>query len=105
MQKTTQPAEGVHRYAFVQRADLTRSSRLPSSRQGCCTPRESMDWKTWSSPVRIVTGIHSENDLLMFKPGDILEMGAFWSIRTKDVPSFDRYFSQLQTFYNDYRSR
>lgn len=35
--------------------------------------------------------------------GDILEIGAFWSIRTKDVPSFDRYFSQLQTFYTDYR--
>ena len=24
------------------------------------------------------------------------------SIRTRDVPSFDRYFSQLQTFYADY---
>lgn len=35
--------------------------------------------------------------------GEILEIGAFWSIRTKDIPSFDRYFSQLQTFYNDYR--
>ncbi|KAI0033776.1 SAC3/GANP/Nin1/mts3/eIF-3 p25 family-domain-containing protein [Vararia minispora EC-137] len=35
---------------------------------------------------------------------DILEIGAFWSIRTKDVPSFDRYFSQLQTFYNDLSS-
>lgn len=35
--------------------------------------------------------------------GDILEIGAFWSIRTKDVPSFDRYFSQLHTFYTDYR--
>ncbi|KAI0796549.1 SAC3/GANP/Nin1/mts3/eIF-3 p25 family-domain-containing protein [Abortiporus biennis] len=34
---------------------------------------------------------------------EILEIGAFWSIRTKDIPSFDRYFSQLQTFYNDYR--
>ncbi|THH13917.1 hypothetical protein EW146_g6352 [Bondarzewia mesenterica] len=33
---------------------------------------------------------------------NILEIGAFWSIRTKDVPSFDRYFSQLQTFYNDF---
>jgi len=33
---------------------------------------------------------------------DILEMGALWSIRTKDVPSFDRYFSQLETFYVDY---
>jgi len=35
---------------------------------------------------------------------EILEIGAFWSIRTKDVPSFDRYFSQLQSFYNDYSS-
>lgn len=35
---------------------------------------------------------------------DILEIGAFWSIRTKDVPSFDRYFAQLQTFYMDYRN-
>ncbi|KAF7301403.1 PCI domain-containing protein [Mycena indigotica] len=33
---------------------------------------------------------------------DILETGAFWSIRSQDVPSFDRYFSQLQTFYTDY---
>jgi len=35
--------------------------------------------------------------------GDILEVGAFVSIRSRDVPSFDRYFSQLQTFYTDYR--
>ncbi|KAK0190850.1 COP9 signalosome [Armillaria mellea] len=36
--------------------------------------------------------------------GDILEIGAIWSIRSRDEPSFDRYFSQLQTFYNDYSS-
>ncbi|KAL0070898.1 regulatory particle non-ATPase [Marasmius tenuissimus] len=35
---------------------------------------------------------------------DILEIGAIWSIRTRDVPSFDRYFSQLQSFYTDYSS-
>ncbi|KAJ2924972.1 hypothetical protein H1R20_g12147, partial [Candolleomyces eurysporus] len=35
---------------------------------------------------------------------DILEIGALTSIRTRDVPSFDRYFSQLQTFYTDYGS-
>jgi hypothetical protein len=35
--------------------------------------------------------------------GDILEIGVFWSIRAKDVPSFDRYFSQLHTFYTDFR--
>jgi 26S proteasome regulatory subunit N12 len=35
--------------------------------------------------------------------GDILEIGVFWSIRAQDIPSFDRYFSQLYTFYTDYR--
>lgn len=40
----------------------------------------------------------------IFHTGDILEIGAFCSIRAKDVPSFDRYFSQLQSFYTDFRS-
>lgn len=35
--------------------------------------------------------------------GDIFEIGALWSTRAKDIPSFDRYFSQLQVFYTDYR--
>ncbi|KIM68657.1 hypothetical protein SCLCIDRAFT_13454 [Scleroderma citrinum Foug A] len=47
-------------------------------------------------------GEASLNDMIIAR--DILEIGAFWSIRTKDVPSFDRYFSQLHTFYTDYRS-
>ncbi|KAF9509866.1 hypothetical protein BS47DRAFT_115590 [Hydnum rufescens UP504] len=42
------------------------------------------------------------DDLIITR--EILEIGAFWSIRAKDVPSFDRYFSQLQTFYNDFSS-
>ncbi|KAG8893745.1 hypothetical protein FRC01_013376, partial [Tulasnella sp. 417] len=42
----------------------------------------------------------NKDDLVVTR--DILEMGALWSIRTKDVPSFDRYFSQLETFYVDY---
>jgi len=33
---------------------------------------------------------------------DVLEIGAFLSIRSKDMPSFVRYFAQLQTFYTDY---
>lgn len=40
----------------------------------------------------------------MVRAGEILELGAFWSIRSEDVPSFDRYYSQLQSFYDDYRS-
>ena len=41
--------------------------------------------------------------VLIYGAGDILEVGAYVSIRSKDIPSFDRYFSQLQTFYTDYR--
>jgi 26S proteasome regulatory subunit N12 len=40
--------------------------------------------------------------MILYPTGDILEIGAFCSIRARDVPSFDRYFSQLQTFYIDY---
>jgi 26S proteasome regulatory subunit N12 len=35
--------------------------------------------------------------------GDVLEIGAQWSVRTKDIPSFERYMAQLQTYYNDHR--
>ncbi|KIM29433.1 hypothetical protein M408DRAFT_328705 [Serendipita vermifera MAFF 305830] len=48
----------------------------------------------------VPVGEHHEQELIYAR--DILEIGAFWSIRVKDVPSFDRYFSQLQTFYSDY---
>ncbi|KAH0840063.1 COP9 signalosome [Lanmaoa asiatica] len=50
----------------------------------------------------IPTSEASLQDLVVAR--DILEIGAFCSIRAKDVPSFDRYFSQLQTFYTDFRS-
>ncbi|KAF9535118.1 COP9 signalosome [Crepidotus variabilis] len=33
---------------------------------------------------------------------EVLEIGAYASIRSRDVPSFDRYYSQLLTFYVDY---
>lgn len=32
---------------------------------------------------------------------DVLEMGAFWSLRKKDLAQFDRYWSQLKPFYLD----
>ncbi|KAI5119912.1 hypothetical protein M0805_003716 [Coniferiporia weirii] len=51
------------------------------------------------SPV-LTTPDPNLEDLVVVR--DILEIGAFWSIRSKDVPSFDRYFSQLQIFYTDY---
>lgn len=36
--------------------------------------------------------------------GDILEIGAQWSIVTEDIPSFERYMAQLKCYYFDYKS-
>ncbi|KAJ1988536.1 regulatory particle non-ATPase [Dimargaris cristalligena] len=32
---------------------------------------------------------------------DVLEIGAYWSIRMKDIPSFERYILQLAIFYQE----
>ncbi|KAK4052035.1 regulatory particle non-ATPase [Microbotryomycetes sp. JL201] len=36
---------------------------------------------------------------------EIFEIGAFQSIRSQDVPAFERYLSLLSTFYNDFASK
>ncbi|KAI8051643.1 SAC3/GANP/Nin1/mts3/eIF-3 p25 family-domain-containing protein [Syncephalis plumigaleata] len=33
---------------------------------------------------------------------EVLETGAQWSIRARDTPSFERYFSQLKVYYTDF---
>lgn len=33
--------------------------------------------------------------------GDILEAGAYYSVRIKDIASFERYIAQLNTYYHD----
>jgi 26S proteasome regulatory subunit N12 len=40
---------------------------------------------------------------VLFSAGDILEIGAQWSIAVKDIPSFERYMAQLKCYYLDYR--
>jgi 26S proteasome regulatory subunit N12 len=40
---------------------------------------------------------------ILFSAGDILEIGAQWSIAVKDIPSFERYMAQLKCYYLDYR--
>ncbi len=35
--------------------------------------------------------------------GETLELGALWSVRVQDIPSFERYMAQLKTYYHDYR--
>lgn len=36
--------------------------------------------------------------------GDILEIGAQWSVAAKDIPSFERYMAQLKCYYFDYKN-
>lgn len=43
----------------------------------------------------------SKSDQELTLARDVLEVGAFWSIRSKDVQSFDRYIDLLRVFYND----
>lgn len=38
-----------------------------------------------------------------FVLGDVLEIGALWSILKKDIPSFERYMAQLKCYYFDYK--
>ncbi|KAG1471700.1 hypothetical protein G6F56_001972 [Rhizopus delemar] len=38
---------------------------------------------------------------LMSTTRDILELGAYYSVRIKDIPSFERYIAQLNTYYHD----
>ncbi|KAJ3135018.1 hypothetical protein HK100_003155 [Physocladia obscura] len=42
----------------------------------------------------------STKELLLTR--EILELGAQWSIKAKDIPSFERYIAQLKIYYNDY---
>ncbi|KAI9340391.1 COP9 signalosome [Zopfochytrium polystomum] len=42
----------------------------------------------------------NKKELLLTR--DVLEIGALWSVRAKDIPSFERYVAQLKTYYNDY---
>ncbi|XP_078672461.1 26S proteasome non-ATPase regulatory subunit 8-like isoform X4 [Branchiostoma floridae x Branchiostoma belcheri] len=44
----------------------------------------------------------SKQELLVAR--DILEIGAQWSIMTKDIPGFERYMAQLKCYYLDYKT-
>uniref|UniRef100_A0A0W0FCE4 PCI domain-containing protein n=1 Tax=Moniliophthora roreri TaxID=221103 RepID=A0A0W0FCE4_MONRR len=87
--------------------DLQKSfNSTPSDLKKCGTLLSQLKIGLIEAGLLIPQGEPNQNDLIVARPfkGDILEIGAIWSIRTKDVPSFDRYFSQLQTFYTDYSS-
>jgi len=44
----------------------------------------------------------SKEELIIAR--DILEVGAQLSVAAKDIPAFQRYMSQLKTYYNDYKN-
>jgi len=48
------------------------------------------------------TGKSSKEDLIIAR--DVLEVGAFWSIAKRDIPSFERYMAQLKCYYLDFKS-
>ncbi|KIJ70219.1 hypothetical protein HYDPIDRAFT_78074 [Hydnomerulius pinastri MD-312] len=85
-------------YKDLQRAFNAR----PSDLKKCGTLLAQLKIGLIEKGLLIPTAQSKQQDLLVVR--EILEIGAFWSIRTKDVPSFDRYFSQLHTFYTDFRS-
>jgi len=43
----------------------------------------------------------SRDELMVAR--DILEIGAFWSIARRDIPSFERYMAQLKCYYLDFK--
>ncbi|KAF9469035.1 SAC3/GANP/Nin1/mts3/eIF-3 p25 family-domain-containing protein [Collybia nuda] len=83
--------------------DLLRSfNARPSDLKRCGVLLNQLKMGLIQAGLLVPQGENNLEDLVISR--DILEIGAFWSIRTQDVPSFDRYFSQLQTFYTDYSS-
>jgi len=44
----------------------------------------------------------SQQELVVAR--DVLEIGVQWSVAKKDIPSFERYISQLKCYYFDYSS-
>lgn len=59
----------------------------------------------WGFPQPLRGGSHPPNTPFCppTPPGDILEIGAQWSILKKDIPSFERYMAQLKCYYFDYK--
>ncbi|OZJ03300.1 hypothetical protein BZG36_02279 [Bifiguratus adelaidae] len=48
------------------------------------------------------TGAQASDVELLTLARDVLETGAYLSLRAKDVAAFERYIAQLNTFYTDY---
>ncbi|KAI0729379.1 proteasome 26S subunit [Fomitopsis betulina] len=92
------PSQVVTAYKQLQQAFTAR----PSDPKKCASLLADLKIALSELGLLVPMGDASLEDLVLAR--DVLEIGAFWSIRSRDIPSFDRYYSQLQTFYNDYSS-
>ncbi|EPT02772.1 hypothetical protein FOMPIDRAFT_1159822 [Fomitopsis schrenkii] len=92
------PPQVVTAYKQLQHAFSAR----PSDPKKCASLLAGLKIALSELGLLVPMGDASLEDLVLAR--DVLEIGAFWSIRSRDIPSFDRYYSQLQTFYNDYSS-
>ncbi|KAH9938537.1 proteasome 26S subunit [Fomitopsis serialis] len=92
------PPQVVSSYKQLQQAFSSR----PSDPKKCASLLAGLKIALSEMGLLVPMGDASLEDMVMAR--DVLEIGAFFSIRSRDIPSFDRYYSQLQTFYNDYSS-
>ncbi|KZT65992.1 hypothetical protein DAEQUDRAFT_768354 [Daedalea quercina L-15889] len=92
------PPQVVSSYKQLQQAFSAR----PSDPKKCALLLAQLKIALSELGLLVPMGDASLEDMIIAR--DVLEIGAFWSIRSRDIPSFDRYYSQLQTFYNDYSS-
>ncbi|KAI9009554.1 Rpn12-like protein [Gaertneriomyces semiglobifer] len=53
----------------------------------------------------LLPGDKAPNSQELLLAREVLELGAQWSIRAKDIPSFERYISQLRAYYHDYSNQ
>ncbi|TFY54382.1 hypothetical protein EVJ58_g8898 [Rhodofomes roseus] len=92
------PTQFVSTYKQLQQAFSAR----PSDPKKCASLLASLKIALSELGLLVPMGEASLEDMVMAR--DVLEIGAFFSIRSRDIPSFDRYYSQLQTYYNDYNT-
>jgi len=92
------PPQVVSLFKGLQQAFSSR----PSDPKKCASLLAGLKIALSEMGLLVPMGDASLEDMVMAR--DVLEIGAFFSIRSRDIPSFDRYYSQLQTFYNDYSS-
>lgn len=89
----------VHYYQDLQQ----EWSRKPPNLEKCGSILDELKVALTQMPfLPTCDSIVTKKDLLVAR--DILEVGAQWSIKKEDIPSFERYMAQLKCYYLDYQN-